>query len=78
MEFIDFIFVNYILTWRWWMNDKITWRHVRIVPTLFLPLFHWMSIILGTVFFYCFSAFYQLNVFFQIRVTGLKFNKRFF
>jgi hypothetical protein len=27
-----------ILTWRWWMNDKITWRHARIVPTLFLPL----------------------------------------
>jgi hypothetical protein len=29
-------------------------------------------------FFYCFSAFCQLNVYFQIRVTGLEFNKRFF
>ena len=30
-------------------------------------------------FFYCFSTFCQLNVFFcQIRVTGLKFNKRIF
>jgi hypothetical protein len=68
-----------ILTWRCWMNDKITWRHAWIVPTLFLRLFHWMS--MGQffwVFFYCFSTFCQLNVFFQIRITGLKFNKRFF
>jgi hypothetical protein len=65
-----------ILTWRWWMNDKITWRHARIVPTLFLRLFHWMSINLGQFVFYCFSTFCQLNVFFSN--TGLKFNKRFF
>jgi hypothetical protein len=32
----------------------------------------------GAVFFNCFSTFCQLNVFFQIRVTGLKFNKEFF
>jgi hypothetical protein len=67
-----------ILTWRWWMNDKITWRHARNVPTLFLRLFHWMSINLGSLFFICFSTFCQLNVFFQIRVSGLKFNKRLF
>ena len=53
-----------ILTWRWWMNDKITWRHAQIVPTLFLRLFHWMTINLGQFFFYCFSTFCQLNVFF--------------
>jgi hypothetical protein len=28
-------------------------------------------------FFFCFSTFCQRNGFFQIRVTGLKFNKRF-
>jgi hypothetical protein len=32
----------------------------------------------GAFFFYCFSTFCQLNVFFQIRVIGLKFNKIFF
>jgi hypothetical protein len=67
-----------ILTWRWWMNDKIKWRHVRIVPTLFLPLFHLMSIILGTVCFLLFFSFLSAERFFQIRVTGLKFSKRFF
>ena len=51
-----------ILAWRWWMNDKITWRHARIVPTLFC-LFHSMSINLGQFVFYCFSTFCQLNVF---------------
>ena len=67
-----------ILTWRWWMNDKIKWRHVRIVPILFLPLFHLMSIILGTVCFLLFFSFLSAERFFQIRVTGLKFSKRFF
>ena len=68
-----------ILTWRWWMNDKITWRHARIVPTLFLRLFHWMSINLGQFFFFIvFQLFVGWTFFFQIRVTGLKFNKRIF
>ena len=67
-----------ILTWRWWMNDKITWRHARIVPTLFLRLFHWMSIKLGQLVFIAFQLFVSWTFFFQIRVTGLKFNKRFF
>jgi hypothetical protein len=40
-----------ILTWRWWMNDKITWRHARITPSLFLRLFQWMSINLGQFVF---------------------------
>jgi hypothetical protein len=44
------------ITWRWWMNDKITWRHARIIPTLFLRLFHWMSINLGQFVFYCFMT----------------------
>jgi hypothetical protein len=66
-----------ILTWRWWMNDKITWRYARIVPTLFLPLFHWMSIHLGQFVFYCFSTFCQLNFFFSNTRYCLKFNKRF-
>jgi hypothetical protein len=44
-------------------------------PTIFLRLFHWMSINLGQFVFYCFSA---ERFFLQIRVTGLKFNKRFF
>ena len=60
-----------ILTWRWWMNDKITWRHARIVPTLFLRLFHWMSINLGQFVFYCFSTFVSWTVFFQILVWNL-------
>jgi hypothetical protein len=67
-----------ILTWRWWMNDKITWRHVRIVPTLCLPLFHWMSIILGTVCFLLFSAFCQLNVFFKYALLVWNLTKIFF
>jgi hypothetical protein len=69
-----------ILTWRWWMNDKIMWRHARIVPTLFLRLFHWMSINLGQfVFFLLFFNFLSAErFFFQIDVTGLEFNKRFF
>ena len=59
-----------ILTWRCWMNNKITWRHARIVPTLFLCLFHWMSINLGQFasffffFFYCFSTFLSAERFF--------------
>jgi hypothetical protein len=69
-----------ILTWRCWMNNKITWRHARIVPTLFLCLFHWMSINLGqfaSFFFFFFLLFFNFFVswtlfFFQIRVTGLK------
>jgi hypothetical protein len=67
-----------ILTWRWWMNDKITWRHPRIVPILFLRLFHWMSINLGKFVFIAFQLFVSWTFFFQIRVTGLKFNKIFF
>jgi hypothetical protein len=55
-----------ILTWRWWMNDKITWRHARIVPTLFLRLFHWMSINLGQfVFFIVFQLFVSWTFFFS-------------
>jgi hypothetical protein len=64
-----------ILTWRWWMNDKITWRHARIVPTLFLCLFHWMSINLGQFaflfFFIVFQLFVSWTFFFQIRVWNL-------
>ena len=67
-----------ILTWRWWMNDKITWRHAQIVPTLFLRLVHWMSIHLGQFVFLLFFNFLSAERLFQIRVTGLKFNKIFF
>ena len=67
-----------ILTWRWWMNDKITWRHAQIVPTLFLHLVHWMSIHLGQFVFLLFFNFLSAERLFQIRVTGLKFNKIFF
>jgi hypothetical protein len=37
------------------LNGKITWHHARIVPTLFLSLFHWMSIMLGynILYFIC-------------------------
>jgi hypothetical protein len=46
-----------------WMVKK-TWRQARIVPTLFIPLFHWMSIMLGTVWFfiYLISTFIPLDV----------------
>ena len=57
-----------ILTWRWWMNDKITWRHARIVPTLFLRLFHWISINLGQfVFFIVFQLFVRWTFFSNTR-----------
>jgi hypothetical protein len=49
------------------------------LPTLFLRLFHWMSINLGQFVFLLFFNFLSAErFFFQIRVTGLKFNKRFF
>jgi hypothetical protein len=68
-----------ILTWRWWMNNKIIWRHARIVPSLFLRLFHWMSTNLGLFgFFIVFQLFVSWTFIFQIRVTGLKFNKKIF
>jgi hypothetical protein len=59
------------------MNDKITWRHARIVPTLFC-LFHSMSINLGQFVLLFFNFLSAERFFFQIRVTGLKFNKIFF
>jgi hypothetical protein len=55
-----------ILTWRWWMNDKITWRHARIVRTIFLRLFHWISIKLGQfVFFIVFQLLSAERFFFS-------------
>jgi hypothetical protein len=42
------------------------------LPTLFLPLFHWMSVILGQFCSYCFSTFCHLNV--LIKYTLLVWN----
>ena len=64
-----------ILTWRLWMNDKITWRHARIVPTLFLRLFHWMSINLGQfVFFIVFQLFVSWTFFSFFKYSLLVWN----
>jgi hypothetical protein len=68
-----------ILTWRWWMNDKIMWRHARIVPTLFLRLFHWMSInLVQFVFFIAFQLFVSWTFFFKYALLVWNLTKDLF
>ena len=69
-----------IPTWRWWMNDTITWIHARNVVSLpyFYVYFIGCRYIWASLFFIVLQLFVSWTVFFQIRVTGLKFNKIFF
>jgi hypothetical protein len=62
-----------ILTWRWWMNDKITWRHERNVVSL--PYFYVYSIgcrlIWASLFFIVFQLFVSWTVFFKYALLNV-------